>query len=217
LRPIIGKESLVKSLGTGDYATASRRSTPYIAQFKTKLANARLGKQYHNNIKPRYFNGTDALSDSPEWFTPPIVFEAMAVEFDMDVASPGRDRVPWIPAREHLTRADDGLTAPWVGFVWLNPPYGLRNGMQKWIDRFVAHGNGVIMLPGYTYTRWFHAFVAEADCIQDTKHIFAGKYAELLGVLGNHCSRHLLSECNPRLIQLLTLPSGALIRVATSE
>jgi hypothetical protein len=111
----------VKSLGTGDYATATLRSTPYIAQFKTKLASARLGKQYHNNVKPRHFNGTDALSDSPEWFTPPIVFEAMAVEFDMDVASPGRDRVPWIPARGHLTRADDGLTAPWVGFVWLNP------------------------------------------------------------------------------------------------
>lgn len=94
LRPLIGKESLVKSLGTGDYATASRRSIPYIAQFKTKLANARLGKHYHNNVKPRHFNGTDAMSDSPEWFTPPMVFEAMAVEFDMDVASPGRDRVP---------------------------------------------------------------------------------------------------------------------------
>src|SRR5215469_1540432 len=53
--------------------------------------------------------------------------------------------------------------------------------------------------------------------IQDAKHIFAGKYAELLGVIGNHCSRHLLSECNPRLIQLLTLPSGALTCVATSE
>ena len=37
--------------------------------------------------------------------------------------------------------------------------------MQKWIDRFVAHGNGVIMLPGYTYTRWFHDFVSKTDCI----------------------------------------------------
>jgi hypothetical protein len=53
--------------------------------------------------------------------------------------------------------------------------------------------------------------------VQDAKHKFTGKYAELLGVIGNHCSRHLLSECNPRLIQLLTLPSGALICVATSE
>ena len=35
--------------------------------------------------------------------------------------------------------------------------------------------------------------------VQDAKHIFAGEYAELLGVIGNHCSRHLLSECNPRL------------------
>jgi hypothetical protein len=37
--------------------------------------------------------------------------------------------------------------------------------MQKWIDRFVAHGSGVIMLPGYTYTRWFHDFVSKADCV----------------------------------------------------
>ena len=76
----------------------------------------------------------------------------MGVEFDMDVASPGCDSVPWIPAKQHLTHAEDGLTTPWNGFVWCNPPYGLRSGKQKWIEKFVAHGNGVILLPAYTYT-----------------------------------------------------------------
>lgn len=71
----------------------------------------------------------------------------MGVEFDIDPASPGADIVPWIPAKQHLTRAEDGLTTPWQGFVWCNPPYGVRNGMQKWIDKFVTHGNGVILLP----------------------------------------------------------------------
>jgi hypothetical protein len=52
------------------------------------------------------------------------VFTAMGVEFDMGVASPGRDNVPWIPAKQHLTHAEDGLTTPWHGFVWCNPPYG---------------------------------------------------------------------------------------------
>jgi hypothetical protein len=182
LRAVIGKESLVRSLGTGNRSQARRLALPYIAEFKSRIAEAantanyRLkpwgrvdrGKQYryHNNVKPyRHFNATDLESTSNEWFTPPKVFDALQVEFDMDPASPGRDAVPWIPAKKHLTKADDGLTTPWEGFVWLNPPYGLRNGMQKWIDRFVEHGNGVILLPGYTYTQWFQNFVTKVDGI----------------------------------------------------
>jgi hypothetical protein len=33
-----------------------------------------------------------------EWYTPRFVFDAMAAQFDLDVASPGSHRVPWIPA-----------------------------------------------------------------------------------------------------------------------
>jgi hypothetical protein len=182
LRAVIGKESLVKSLGTRNRSQADRLALPYIAEFKSWIAEAanasnyRLkawgpvdtGTQYrfHNNVKPyRHFNATDLESTGNEWFTPPKVFDALQVEFDMDPASPGRDAVPWIPAKKHLTKADDGLTTPWEGFVWLNPPYGLRNGMQKWIDRFVEHGNGVILLPGYTYTQWFQDLATKVDCI----------------------------------------------------
>jgi hypothetical protein len=149
-----------------------------IAAFKAQVADAarranyrpkrytRIRFQYHNNVKPRrQSHATDAASTSPEWFTPPRVFEVMGVEFDMDPASPGADIVPWIPAKQHLTRAEDGLTTPWEGFVWCNPSYGVRNGMQKWIDKFVVHGNGVILLPGYTYTKWFHDFMSAVDLI----------------------------------------------------
>jgi DNA N-6-adenine-methyltransferase (Dam) len=166
LQAVIGKANLTKGLGTGDYDEACRRAKPHIANFEARIAQARKGRYwFHNNVKSRHFNGTDALSSSPEWFTPLPVFTAMGVLFDMDVASPGRQFVDWIPARIHLTKAEDGLTTPWQGFVWCNPPYGLRNGMQKWIDKFVEHGNGVIMLPGYTYTRWFHDLVMKVDCI----------------------------------------------------
>lgn len=182
LRAVIGKESLIKSLGTGNRSQAGRLALPYIAEFKARIAEAantanyRLKRwgpvggareyRYHNNVKPhRYFNATDLESARYEWFTPPKVFQALQVEFDMDPASPGRNAVPWIPAKKHLTKADDGLTTPWEGFVWLNPPYGLHNGMQKWIDRFVEHRNGVILLPGYTYTQWFQDFVTKVDCI----------------------------------------------------
>jgi hypothetical protein len=164
LRPIIGQGSLVKSLGTSNRAKANLLAGPYIAEFKARLRHSGpKRKQYHNGIKPRH--GTDTLSDSLEWFTPRIVFQAMEIVFDIDVASPGAETVPWIPAKRHITKEENGLTTPWEGVVWCNPPYGLRRGMQHWIDKFVSHGNGVIMLPGYTYTRWFHDFVSEADCI----------------------------------------------------
>jgi hypothetical protein len=175
----MGKESLVRALATSH---AMRLAAPVTAAFKARLADAarranyrpkfglhlytRASFQYHNNIKPRrHSNAIDAASTSPVWFTPPRVFEVMGVEFDMDPASPGADIVPWIPAKQHLTRAEDGLTTPWQGFVWCNPPYGVRNGMQKWIDKFVAHGNGVILLPAYTYTQWSHNVVGAADLI----------------------------------------------------
>jgi hypothetical protein len=89
----------------------------------------------------------------------------MDVQFDMDVASPGAEIVPWIPAKRHLTPAEDGLKTSWEGFIWCNPPYGLHNGMQAWINKFVTHRNGVILLPGYTYTQWFQDFIVETDCI----------------------------------------------------
>ena len=38
-----------------------------------------------------------ATTGSEEWYTPSIIFEALACRFDLDVASPGGDVVPWIP------------------------------------------------------------------------------------------------------------------------
>jgi hypothetical protein len=98
-----------------------------------------------------------ALFAMTEWLTPPEFFDAMAVSFDLDVASPGATVAPWIPAHRHLTQRQDGLTQPWgEAFVWMNCPYGLRNGLLDWIDKFLDHGehkgNGVALLPDFTST-----------------------------------------------------------------
>jgi DNA N-6-adenine-methyltransferase (Dam) len=100
-----------------------------------------------------------------EWFTPPEIFEAMEVEFDLDVASPGARKVPWLPARKHLTIRDNGLKQPWHGFIWMNPPYGLRNGMEQWIERFIEHGNGVALVVDFTSTEWWQNLTERSDFI----------------------------------------------------
>jgi len=89
------------------------------------------------------FGHEQEMTTSDDYYTPAWVFEDMAVEFDMDVASPPGG-VPWIPARRFLTMADDGLTSPWEGKVWMNPPF---SGARHWVKRFMEYGNGIALLP----------------------------------------------------------------------
>jgi hypothetical protein len=43
---VIGKESLVKSLGTGNRSLASRLAHPYIGEFKSRIAEAATASNY---------------------------------------------------------------------------------------------------------------------------------------------------------------------------
>lgn len=102
-----------------------------------------------------------SVGTSDEWYTPPRVFEALDCVFDMDVASPGQSVTPWIPARSFLTR--DSLTMPWTGFVWMNPPFGPRNGLMPWLTRFFSHGDGVALVPDRTSAPWWQQFATRAE------------------------------------------------------
>lgn len=98
--------------------------------------------------------------DTDERFTPSWVFDGLADTFDLDPASPigGGDCVP---AARKFTRLEDGLTQPWVGYVWLNPPYS--NG-TPWADRFRVHGHGVWLGP-IANARWFVDLARAADVL----------------------------------------------------
>jgi hypothetical protein len=80
---------------------------------------------------------------SVEWFTPPHIFDALGLTFDLDPCAPAGG-VPWIPAAAHYSTEDDGLSRRWEGRVWLNPPYGRE--AAEWVDRLVAHGDGVALV-----------------------------------------------------------------------
>lgn len=96
-----------------------------------------------------------------EWYTPPHVFEALQCVFDMDVASPGSDVAPWIPADTFILRGS--LEVDWYGMVWMNPPFGGRNGLVPWLDKFFAHGNGIALVPDRTSAPWWQQYVPRAD------------------------------------------------------
>lgn len=95
------------------------------------------------------------------WLTPPEIVEAVG-PFDLDPCA-ALDQ-PWDTAARHYTVVDDGLTQPWDGFVWCNPPFG--PAAETWLRRLAEHGNGIGLVPARTETRWFVNEVwAKADAI----------------------------------------------------
>lgn len=106
----------------------------------------------------------EALGQSDEWYTPKYIFDALLTVFDLDVAAPS-DGTRNVPCKRWLTKADDGLTAPWDGFVWMNPPFGGRNSLAPWLDRFFTHGDGVALTPDRTSAPWFQSAWSRADAV----------------------------------------------------
>jgi hypothetical protein len=100
---------------------------------------------------------------SDDWYTPPHIFDALGLIFDLDVASPGPDH--WVPARQVFTQADDGLAQPWQGLVWMNPPFGGRNGQVPWLRKFIAHGNGIGLVAARTSAGWFHDWMPQMHAL----------------------------------------------------
>lgn len=106
------------------------------------------------------FGAPQEALTSDDYYTLAWVFETMAITFDLDVAAPPGG-IPWIPAVRYYTKADDGLTAPWTGRVWMNPPWSQST---PWVHRFIDHHRGVALLP-VSKARWFDQLWEDADAI----------------------------------------------------
>jgi hypothetical protein len=101
------------------------------------------------------------LGATDEWYTPARVFQAMGVRFDLDVAAP-RVRCP---AADWCCGAftQNSLQRSWFGFVWMNPPFGGRNALVPWLEKFFIHGNGVALVPDRTSAPWWQDYAPRAD------------------------------------------------------
>jgi hypothetical protein len=95
------------------------------------------------------------IGETSEWFTPPEIFAALRLKFDLDPCSPGRG-LCHVPAKRIYTKEDDGLVQPW---------FGGRNGHVPWLRKFFAHGNGIAIVRAYTSSSWWHAEMYKAELI----------------------------------------------------
>lgn len=88
------------------------------------------------------------------WLTPPSILKALG-PFDLDPCTP--PKMPWRTAEMRYTEEDDGLSQPWFGRVWLNPPYGRQ--IDEWMRRMATHGNGIALTFARTETAMWHQYV----------------------------------------------------------
>lgn len=109
------------------------------------------------------FTHEPPVGGSPEWYTPPDIFRALGLEFDLDPCAPRLPAASWIPARKRYSLPVDGLTEPWFGRVWLNPPYADQT--QRWVGRLVDHGDGVALTFARVDTPWWQAAASAASLV----------------------------------------------------
>ena len=96
---------------------------------------------------------------SDEWVTPPDYFEEWDREFGpftLDVAATAENAL----CEQFYTIEDNGLSQPWHGTVWCNPPY---SQVARWVEKAheaAEHGATVVLLvAARTSTVWWHEHV----------------------------------------------------------
>lgn len=101
-------------------------------------------------------------SDRMDWATPQAFFDIVDGEFDftLDAAADAQNA----KCKRYYDEHADGLSLPWAGTVWCNPPYG--RAIAKWVEkgyREAQSGATVVMLiPARTDTRYWHDYVMKA-------------------------------------------------------
>ena len=99
-------------------------------------------------------------SGNNEWYTPPEYIEAareVMGGIDLDPAS-SEIANETVGASEFYTEADDGLSLPWEGRIWMNPPYSsdrIGRFMEKLEAELPSIESAVILVNNATDTQWF--------------------------------------------------------------
>ena len=99
-------------------------------------------------------------SATDNWSTPQDFFDKLNDEFHftLDVCADENNH----KCEHYYTKEINGLSRPWIGTIWCNPPYGRK--ISEWVRRayissHIGSATVVMLLPARTDTRWFHDYI----------------------------------------------------------
>jgi DNA N-6-adenine-methyltransferase (Dam) len=116
----------------------------------------------------------ECYSGEVEWYTPAHIVEAARAVLrvvDLDPASSELAQ-ECVRATRFYTREDDGLTQPWSGTIFLNPPYASEL-IGRFVDKLVSHvlagevSAAILLTDSRSDAKWFHkvARCAQRVCL----------------------------------------------------
>lgn len=155
-----------------------------IARLSEKDFELRLKKMRENGfrgatngfIKNGAFESGSDVHLTPREVLDPVVEVLGKIDLDPCAEAHG-DRAN-VPARDHYTRKDNGLSKPWKGRVFMNPPYGLE--VTEWVAALINfHKSGdvpeaIALLSSRTDNGWFRALDLYPVCFVDHRLHFSG-------------------------------------------
>lgn len=144
-------------------------------------------------------------SETPEHYTPQEIIDAVihcigAIHLD-PCSNPGE---PNVPAGRHYTAAEDGLSLPWFGRVYMNPPYGRE--IDAWVTKLIEEhtaGNvpeAIALVPARTDTQWWMKLRDYPACFVEGRLKFGNSensapFPSAIFYLGNHIDHFYYSFC----------------------
>lgn len=100
--------------------------------------------------KRQEYAGSALLSDPVDadtWLTPRYILDQLG-EFDLDPCAAACN--PHWVSKGAMTVLEDGLRQPWLGRVFMNPPF---SDTRPWLEKHADHGNGISLVPASVESR----------------------------------------------------------------
>lgn len=145
------------------------------------------GQRYLDEREPRQVVHVSHNSGENEWYTPKEYIDAARKVLGVIQLDPASSKAAnkTVKAKTYYTIQDDGLSKPWAGTVWMNPPYASEL-VTKFAAKLVEHVNeldveeAIVLVNNATETAWFRALAGIASAI-----IFPNSRVKFIDRLGD--------------------------------
>lgn len=134
-------------------------------------------KEVQEACAPYISTGSKHVSQkNNDWYTPEEYLAAareVMGSIDLDPASSDTAQAI-VQAKSYHTIDNSGLTVPWAGKVWLNPPYSATE-IQQFIKKLLLHweegdiSEAIVLTNNSTDTTWFHDLLDSVSRVCFTK------------------------------------------------